>query len=110
MKNASNTHSPEKYGQQKNAVLSSENGVQNPEVSRLEHFRSKGNNLHELLFTEFTGDRPENTGAARALIIFNYNCCVFVEADIRTVRTTNALCRTNNNCFYYVTFFYNATG
>ena len=87
MKNASNTHSPEKYGQQKNAVLSSENGVQNPEVSRLEHFRSKGNNLHELLFTEFTGDRPENTGAARVVVLVDIHYGVAVETKHGAVVT-----------------------
>ena len=36
------------------------------------------------------------------------NCSILIKLDVRTVFTTSALYGTNYNCFYYITFFYNA--
>src|SRR5690606_32317056 len=58
---------------------------------RSEHFRRERDDLHELLGTQLTGNRPEDAGADRLLLVVQQHGGVAVEADHRAVRTAHAL-------------------
>src|SRR5690554_737321 len=60
-------------------------------VLRSQHFGSERDDLHELLGTQFAGDRPEDTGADRLVLGVEQHRRVAVEADQRTVGTAHAL-------------------
>ena len=51
----------------------------------LENFRGKGNDFHEVLVAEFTGDRAKDAGAAGVLIFVDDDNGVAVEAEDRPV-------------------------
>src|SRR5690606_29846948 len=54
----------------------------------LQHFGGERDDLHELLGTQFTSHRPEDTGADRLLLVVQQNRGVAVEADDRAIGTT----------------------
>ena len=51
-----------------------------------------------------------NTSAFRALIIIDYDGCIFIETDVGTISTAQSFFRTNDNSFYNVAFLDNAAG
>src|SRR5690606_29560824 len=55
-----------------------------------QHLRCEGDDLHVLLVTQFTGDRPEDTGPSR-LAVLDEDGGVLVELDVRTVRAAALL-------------------
>src|SRR5699024_1773732 len=74
----------------------------------LQYFRSKGNDLHEVLLSELTGYWSKNTCSTRIQIIFYNNSSIFIESDVGTVFTTCTFYRTDNYSLYDITFFNNA--
>src|SRR5690554_1136025 len=64
----------------------------------LQHFRRQGNDLHELLVPKLTGHRPEDTGSDRLFVgVVQQNRRISVEADQRTVGTTDATTGANHH-------------
>src|SRR5687768_13020987 len=50
-----------------------------------ENLRSERNDLHEVLFAEFTGDRTEDTGALGIVVLVDNHDRVVIEAEITAV-------------------------
>ena len=64
----------------------------------LDHLRCERNNLHELLLTQLTSDRPEDTGTAWVIIVGTKNdSSVFVESNVGAVWTTGFLLCANDD-------------
>ena len=59
-------------------------------MSSLQYFGSQGNDLHESLFSQLSGDRSEDTGAYGLLILVDDNGCVLVELDVAAVCSSGA--------------------
>src|SRR5690606_41008544 len=67
-------------------------------------------NLHELLVTQFTGNRSEDTGTNGSVLIVQKYRRVTVKTDQRTVRTTHTLTGTYYNSLQDLAFFHLAAG
>src|SRR5690606_8012700 len=68
-----------------------------------EHFRRERDDLHELLVTQLTGNRPEDAGTDRLELIVEEHSGVAVKLDERTIRTTHAFGGANNHSVVHVT-------
>src|SRR5690606_24590348 len=76
-------------------------------ISRpLQHFRRQRHNLHELLGTQLTRDRSEDTSADGLELGIEQHGRVAAKTDQRTVFTTNALGSANNDCVVDLAFLY----
>src|SRR5207342_2817573 len=57
---------------------------------RSEHFGRERDDLHELLGTQLAGNRPEDTGADRLLLVVEQHGGVAIETDQRAIGTAHA--------------------
>src|SRR5690606_39192673 len=71
----------------------------------LQHFRSQGHDLHELLGTQLARDRSEDTSANGFQLGVEQYGGVATELDQRAVFTANALSGTNHYCVVNFAFF-----
>ena len=71
-------------------------------ATSLQYFRSKRQDLHVVLVTQLTSDRPKDTGAAGVFVITNDNASVLVKADIAAVCTAQALNGADDDSLDYV--------
>lgn len=71
----------------------------------LKYFRCEGNNFHKLFSTQLSGNGAEDTGADRLVGVVDDNPGIVVEADVRAIRTSQFLGRSNNDNLYNIAFF-----
>src|SRR5690606_19847679 len=69
------------------------------DLHRLEHLRRQRNDAHELLVSQFTADRAENTGAPRVPTVLDEPGGVLIEADVGAVGPTAFLRGAHDNGF-----------
>ena len=74
-------------------------------VPPLKNFRSERKDLHVILFTELTGDRPKDTSASGGLVFSDNYRGIFIKTDIRTVIAAKTSARTYNDGLDYIAFF-----
>ncbi|VXB67409.1 hypothetical protein ARTHRO9AX_180619 [Arthrobacter sp. 9AX] len=72
----------------------------------LEHLRSQRNDLHELLVTQFTTNRSEDTGTAGVTVALQDYSCVLVKLDVGTIRTAAFLLGTDDDCLDNIALLY----
>ena len=77
-------------------------------ATSLQYFRSKRQDLHVILVTQLTSDRPKDTGAAGVFVITNDNASVLVKADIAAVSAAQALNGADDNCLNDIALLYAA--
>src|SRR5690606_12865791 len=72
----------------------------------LQHFGGERDDLHELLGTQFTSHRPEDTGADRLLLVVQQNSSVAVEADDRAIGTAYAVTGADHDSSHHLAFLH----
>src|SRR5512147_2075323 len=68
-----------------------------PMAAPLDHFRSEGDDLHELALAKLAGHGSEDAGSLGLLLVVDQDGRVLVEADVRTVLTANFLARAHEH-------------
>jgi len=71
----------------------------------LENLWSEGDDLHELFFTKFTGNRSEDSGASWVVVLVDDNDGVGVEAQDGAIRTTDGVRSADDDSLDDAAFF-----
>ena len=69
------------------------------------YFWGQGHDLHELIRTQFTSHRAEDTSTDRLMVVVQQHSRVAVETDDRTILTANAFSGANDHRIIHITFF-----
>src|SRR5690606_24130369 len=81
-----------------------------PYLKDSQHFRRQGNDLHEVPFPEFPGDRSENPRSARTLVFTDHHGGILVKPDVGAVAPPARSGGTNHDRLHDIPFLDNATG
>src|SRR3546814_8839421 len=73
-----------------------------------EHLRRQRNDLHVPLHAQLAGDRPEDTGTDRLLLLVDQHGCIAVEADGAAVGATDFLGGADDDGAMHVTLLHAA--
>src|SRR5438105_11224229 len=73
--------------------------------SSLKHFRRKRNNLHEVSFAQFAGNRAKDTCASWVITGGNNHGSILVKTDMRTIRPRILLCHAHYHSIDDFTLF-----
>lgn len=76
----------------------------------LENLGSEGNDLHELFFTKLAGDRTEDTGATRVVVLVDKHASVRIEAEDGAIGTADGKSGADDDGLDHGSFFHRGGG